>query len=279
MKYLLHTDLPLIDALIFLAPDSSKTTLRSWLKEERVFVDGAVEKNPSFLVKKDQIVSVGFKNKVQNDGIKILYEDSHLVVIEKPEGMLSVATAFETTKTAHASLKRKYKPKKIFVIHRLDQDTSGVMLFALSEAAYTNLKKTFEQHKIERAYVAVIEGHLPNSKGTWQSHLYEDANYYVHETLDQEKGEQAVTHYEVKKTSKKYSLLSLRLETGKKNQIRVHCQSSGTPIVGDKKYGALTNPIKRLCLHAYLLAFHHPITGKPMKFESPMPRDFSNLFK
>jgi tRNA pseudouridine32 synthase/23S rRNA pseudouridine746 synthase/23S rRNA pseudouridine1911/1915/1917 synthase len=264
----------LLEALMRLSPESSKSTLRSWLKEGRVAVDGKTIKNGSTLVQKGQSIKISPKTPFTKGGIRILYEDSHLIVIEKPEGLLSVSTPFEKGKTAHAFLKEKYRPRKVYVVHRLDQETSGVMLFALTEKACRLLKDTFERHDIERVYWAIIEGAIVPPTGTWSSYLWEDSSYYVHSTSDSEKGQLAVTHYKVKVSSKHYSWLELKLETGRKNQIRVHCQDAGHPVVGDRKYGARTNPIKRLCLHAHTLAFRHPMTGKKMHFTSDPPETF-----
>jgi len=279
MKYTVPQDLPLLEALAKLAPDSSKTSLRSWLKEGRVFVNGKCEKLGTHLVSEGQVVSLGAKAKHTSEGdLKIIYEDNHIVVVDKPHGLLSVSTAFENGITAHGLLKKNYKPKKVYVVHRLDQDTSGVMLFALSEEAYIALKKMFEKHDLERSYTAIVEGKMEFADGTWRSYLYEDpVTYIVHETDIPEQGKLAITHYQVFKTTKKHSVIQLKLETGKKNQIRVHCQKAGFPIIGDKKYGAKSNPIKRLGLHAHLLCFDHPITHKKMRFESPLPEEFRKL--
>lgn len=277
MKYIVPKEITLLEALSLASPDSSMSTLRSWLKQERVLVDEEVVKIGTKMLRKGQTVSVSRKDRPIESGLKILFEDRHLVVVDKPSTLLSVSTAFEEGDTAHAILKRKYRPKRVYVVHRLDQDTSGVMMFALSEEAMTKLKNTFEKHDIERKYDAIIEGHLAEEKGTWQSYLYEDENYFVHETMDKKKGQLAISHYTVIGKSKKYSWLAVTLETGKKNQIRVHCRSAGTPVVGDKKYGAQGNPIKRLGLHAYFLSFRHPITGKKMSFESPAPKAFYRL--
>ena len=211
-------------------------------------------------------------------GIKIYYEDKHIVVIEKPTGLLSVATDFEMEETAHAILKNHCRPKRVFIVHRLDQDASGVMLFALSEEARDALKLVFEAHDIQRNYAAVVEGSFDLSNGKWESYVYEDANYVVHSSQDPTRGKLAVTHYKVKHASRKYTWLDLTLETGRKNQIRVHCKDAGHPIVGDKKYGAVSNPVKRLCLHAHVLAFDHPVTHQKMHFESPVPESFKQLF-
>ena len=277
MKYTTEADTQLLEALAKLSPESSQTTRRSWLKDGRVSVDGEVVKIGKTLIYKGQTITLGAKNVVIRGDIKILYEDRHLVVIEKPEGMLSVSTAYEKGETAHALLKEKYRPQRVHVVHRLDQDTSGVMLFALSEEARDEMKRTFEKHDIERAYTAIVEGMLTPEKGTWKCYLYEDSNYVVHETDDAEYGELAITHYEVKKISRRNTWLELKLETGKKNQIRVHLSDYGNPVAGDRKYGAETNPLRRLCLHASGISFTHPVTGEKLTIESAPPAGFSRI--
>lgn len=253
---------------------SSKTTLRSWLKQGRVSVDGKIVKKGDIIVGKGEEIAVGRRKQKIEMGIEILYKDGHIVVVNKPKGLLSVATAFEKGNTLHVFLKKRFRPKKVFVVHRLDQDTSGVMIFALSVRARDKLKSMFKKHTIERAYVAIVEGKMKHKQGTWKSYLYEDENYVVHSIHDPKKGRLSITHYEVIDVSKRYTKLNLKLKTGRKNQIRVHCKDAGHPVVGDKKYGAKTNPIKRLGLHAYLLTFVHPITQKKMRFESPVPESF-----
>lgn len=277
MKYETNRPITLLEALTLMAPDSSKTTLRTWLKAGRVSVDGTVEKVGSTILTAGQQITLGVKEKIMEEGIKVLYEDSHIIAIEKPEGMLSVSTEFEKGHTAHAILKNKFRPKKVYVVHRLDQDTSGVMIFALNEKTKEMLKKIFEKHDIERHYIAIIEGALEQPKGTWECYLAEDANYRVFKTNNPDKGQRAITHYEVVATNKKYSKLDVTLETGRKNQIRVHCQLSGHPVVGDNKYDSAVDPLRRLCLHARYLSFIHPITGKKIVLESPEPERFKKL--
>ena len=278
MKLLIAEPISLMEALSKLSPQSSKTTLKSWIKEGRVAVDGRCVQRLQMELSAGQIVSIGSRAKFMQGGMRVLYDDPSLVIIDKPSGVLSVATVFQKGETAHAYVKAEYRPKKVYVVHRLDQDTSGVMVFAFTEKAYTELKKLFKHHAIDRVYYAIVEGKMEKQAGTWQSYLYEDANYMVHATPEVHKGVLAITHYKVKARSKHYSLLELKLETGKKNQIRVHCQQAGHPIAGDKKYGAHTDPFKRLGLHAYLLGFTHPITGKHISATSPLPEAFQKVF-
>jgi tRNA pseudouridine32 synthase/23S rRNA pseudouridine746 synthase/23S rRNA pseudouridine1911/1915/1917 synthase len=279
MKLILDQNLSLLDALTLLSPNSSKTTLRSWLKEGRVYVDESVEKVSSKLIKKNQTISIGARPDPYIQDLRVLYEDSHLIVIDKPSGLLSVTSAFEKDNTAHALLKKHFRPRKVYVVHRLDQDTSGVMLFAFSERAYEKLKAIFAEHHIVREYIAIVEGRMEQSQGKWESYLYEDENYFVHSSLNPERGRLAITHYQVIEMSKHYSLVKFTLETGRKNQIRVQCKAAGHPVLGDLKYGSSVTPVRRLCLHAQGLGFNHPINGKHMQFKSSLPQAFKKYFK
>lgn len=277
MKYKASQEIRLLDALCQAMPECTKTSLRSWLKLGRILVDGEVVKNGTTIVLPGQTVILAPKEQKVERGLKILYEDRDIVVVEKPTGLLSVSTSFETGDTAHAILKRNYHPNRVGVVHRLDQDTSGVMVFALSERALKGLKEVFAKHEIERKYAAIIEGHLKEKQGTWSAYLIESDNYTVKETKDKAQGKLAITHYKVLGESRHHSFLDVTLETGKKNQIRVHCQLAGVPVAGDKKYGAKGDPLKRLGLHAYYLAFLHPVTGKLVKFDSPIPKSFLRM--
>ncbi len=277
MKVTIDTPLSLLQALEKLSPASSKTTLRSWLKEGRVFVDEVEAKDGKTVLNPGQTVSLGAKKTYAEGGINVLYKDESIVIIDKPSGLLSVATVFQKEKTAHCILKEMCRPQKVYVVHRLDQDTSGVMVFALTENAYEKLKVLFEKHDIQREYTAIVEGTMVKPSGKWESYLHEDQVYFVHSSDDPDRGRHAITHYEVIQKTRRYTRLCLTLETGRKNQIRVHCQEAGHSVVGDKKYGATSNPIKRLCLHAHLLAFKHPRTGKLMTFTSPAPQEFNRL--
>lgn len=278
MKYIPKEDLPLLQVLKLMHPDSSNATLKSWCKEERIFVDGVAIKIPNTVIKKGQEVVVGLKKKFLPLGIKILYDDSSLCVVQKPAGLLSVSTDFEDKYTVHAALKDYFYPKTVHVVHRLDQDTSGLMIFAFTEKAYDYFKNLFYYHEVKRRYCAIVEGHPDSSEGTWLSYLYEDKYYVVHSTQDETLGKRAITHYKVLGTSKKLSWLDIELETGRKNQIRVQAQEAGLPIVGDKKYGALTHT-KRVYLHAYALSFKHPDSGKELNFSIPVPDSFFKLVK
>ncbi len=266
-------DMPLLEALIQLFPDSSKNTLRSWIEKGRITVEGKRAQKASQIVRKGEKIFLGNRTQFVEEKIEVLFEDDHLVVINKPEGLLSVATDFQKWATAHAILKRRFHAGRVYPVHRLDRETSGVMLFTYSESARDAFKKLFLSHDIEREYFAVVEGLVQEEKGTWQSYLHEDAAYNVRSVSDPELGQLAITHYEILKRKRSTTALKLTLETGRKNQIRVHCKEAGHPVVGDKKYCAEANLAGRLCLHARKLGFIHPFTKKHLSFETPIPQE------
>ena len=270
----------LLDRLLELAPESTTTTLRSWIKLGRVTVDGVTVTQASLPVEEGQLIKILPKPKFTDKGdVKILYKDRFLVVLDKPEGILSVKAPFEHENTLHKYLKATYGPS-VRVVHRLDQGTSGTILFALEEKTYQTLKKMFERHDLNRRYIAVLEGTLQEGEGTWDSYLFDDEAYVVHSSPNPSEGaKHAITHYRVLNKSKHYTLVECSLDTGRKNQIRVQAAASGHPVTGDPKYGAKKNPLSRLALHAYLLEFLHPITKKKMRFESPVPENFLKFFK
>jgi tRNA pseudouridine32 synthase/23S rRNA pseudouridine746 synthase/23S rRNA pseudouridine1911/1915/1917 synthase len=259
MKTKIQEKSTLLAALRSLSPDSSNNTLKEWVAQGRVLVNGKAP--TSWEVMPGQEVQVGPRCSFAEEGIKILYEDRYLVVIEKPKGLLSVATLLENELTAQAILSRRAKCK-VFAVHRLDQETSGVMMFVYTARAQEMLKEQFANHTIERVYLGLVKGHLTPSKGTWRSYLEEDDFYFVKSSTN---GQLAITHYEVIKKKGDNSLVKFTLQTGKKNQIRVHASEAGHPIIGDKKYGYSGGP---LCLHAHVLAFFHPFRKKMMRFVS-----------
>lgn len=215
-----------------------------------------------------QIVAVNEQPKQEDivfSKIKILFEDESIIVIDKKAGLLSIATQKEIEKTAYSLLseyvKRKNQRSRIFIVHRLDKQTSGVMIFAKNQDVKIKLQQNWHEMIIERTYSVVVEGFVEQKEGTIISWLKENKMYkmYSVKTPDND-SRKAITHYKVEKQNNEYSLLTIRLETGRKNQIRVHFFDLGFPVVGDVKYGATHNPIKRLGLHAKLIKFMHPVT-------------------
>ncbi len=274
------TPLPtLFEIVLQRYPDSSKTTIRSWLREERLLIDGKPASSLDTPLSQETSFSLAPKKKYISSRIEILYEDKDLVVVDKPAGLLSVATDHQKTYCVHTILKRRYHTRRVFPVHRLDRDTSGVLVFAYSEHSRDDLKKQFEAHTIEREYYALVKGSPTPSQGTWKSYLVEEKNFFVRSTLDK-RGKIAITHYSVLKTNGVVSLLRLSLETGRKNQIRVHAKDAGHPLIGDEKYNpSLSEEEHRLCLHAGRLAFQHPRLEKKLEFKSPSPYFFERLVR
>jgi tRNA pseudouridine32 synthase/23S rRNA pseudouridine746 synthase/23S rRNA pseudouridine1911/1915/1917 synthase len=275
MKFKIEKKATLLEAIAEHQSESSRNTIRSWIQDGRVLVDGQVVQMPKHEVTPGQEVRIDERRVKWQNNVKIVYEDKDLVVVDKPTSLLSVATDFEKKETLHTYLKERYKPHKVFVVHRLDQETSGLIVFARSEQAYRILKDELSRHRVRRVYYALVEGTL-RGKGKWEHYLYEDANYYVHITNDPKKGEPSITFYEAISTHQGMTLVRFELKTGKKNQIRVHAQAAGHPIVGDDKYGA-SMKADRLYLHAHELSFSHPISKKILSFRSALPKKMQNF--
>jgi 23S rRNA pseudouridine1911/1915/1917 synthase len=272
----------LLDALAVMFPESSKTTLRQMLQTGRVRVNGEVEKNARRELDAGELVEIAQKS-VQPalpPGLAILHEDDDVIVVLKSHGLLTVATERERETTAQAYLNVYLKAKgedRVHVVHRLDRETSGVLVFAKHFAAREALKEKFAAHDIERVYVAVIEGELDPPRGTFRSHLRERKDLRMESVDAHPDAKLAVTHYRTIESNGRFSLLEIRLETGRKNQIRTHLAEAGHPVAGDRLYGSTVNPLGRLGLHAKLLGFDHPATGKRMVFTAPVPKSFENL--
>ena len=211
----------------------------------------------------------------------ILYEDRDLIVVIKPAGLLTIGSARDKSRTAHYLLNdyvRKGDPKsrnRVYVVHRLDQDTSGILLFARSEAAKKTLQNNWEAN--EKHYLAVVQGQLTPREGKISSYLAENAALRVYTTTDSAKGKIAHTAYKVLQEGRGLSLVEVHLLTGRKHQIRVHFADQGHPLVGDRKYGDDAMGAKRLALHARSITFSHPHNGRKMSFEADMPDEFSRL--
>lgn len=268
----------LLEALRLKYPDSTTTTLRDWIKQGRITVDRTIVKIPSQEVFPHQAIALLPPKRKIDDAIlptcRILYEDPHIVIVDKKSGALSVETDKSTKSSVHSDLKERYYPNKVFVVHRLDQGTSGVMVFARTEQAFELLKNQLEKRTMHREYIAIVKGKPKESQGTWHTRVFEDKNFHVHVIQNPNEGEEAITHYEVLAHRNPYTVIRAKLETGKKNQIRVHCQHAGMPIVGDERYGGDMGSTKRLLLHAFSLELIHPINKKPLVFYSPIPRVF-----
>lgn len=277
-------NITLMPFLLLQLKHKSRDNVKSLLRNKQVWVNGQAIAQFNHPLFPGQQVAVKWDLAAAGNlyhGLRIVFEDEYIVVIDKEAGLLSISTG-NADVTAYSIISghvKRLNPKnKIFVVHRLDRDTSGLMMFAKNEKVQTLLQKAWQTSVSERTYTAVVEGKVDKPEGTIASYLYESKSLVMHSSQDPEKGEHAVTHFRTLKNENSFSLLEVYLETGKKNQIRVHMKDIGHSVTGDKKYGAIKDPLGRLGLHAGVLAFRHPVTGEMLRFESAVPEKFLRLF-
>lgn len=268
-------------------PGKSKNNIKSLLVHRQIRVGNKTITQYNHQLEPGNVVEVQWA-KVRTSskattGLEILFEDDHVIVITKDTGLLSMGTDKEQEKTAYNTLKEHVKntdpENKIFIVHRLDRETSGVMMFAKTAEAQQIMQSNWKKLVQERTYVALVEGRIQKDSDTMITWLKENNAFVTYSSPTDNGGKKAVTHYKVLKRSKGFSLAEVKIATGRKNQIRIHMKELGHPIVGDKKYGAHTSPINRLGLHAQVLAFKHPITNELIRFETRIPKKFTDLFK
>jgi 23S rRNA pseudouridine1911/1915/1917 synthase len=258
-------------------PDSSKTTLRGLLQNDRVRVNGAPERDAKREITSEDRVEIASKTERIDPRVRILFEDPDLIVIDKAEGLLSVPSEEVLHETAETFLSA-YAKNPVHHVHRLDRDTSGVLVFAKNTWTRDRLQEHFAAHDIERIYVAIIHGKLREPAGTFRSFLAEDRNLRVRSVANPGEGKEAITHYRTIASGRRYSIIEVTLETGRRNQIRVHLAEAGHPVVGDTMYGkGREDDFGRLALHAKHLGFVHPRTGKKVTFTTELPRAFREL--
>ena len=262
----------------------SRTRVKHILSNGVVSVDGEPTSQFDFALQPGMTVEIGkpsAKERFHSKWLKIVYEDKYLVVIDKKEGLLTNSPTKDQD-TAQALLNQYFTVTqqrcRAHTIHRLDRDTSGLMLFAKDKKIALMFEENWKETVYDRRYVAVCEGRVEPRQGTVESWLKDNKAFVTYSSLTDNGGKFAVTHYQVLVSNANYSLVDFHLETGRKNQIRVHAQDLGHPIVGDEKYGATDNSLGRLCLHAYKLCFHHPIKDKDLEFETPFPAVFEKPF-
>ena len=213
-----------------------------------------------------------------NKKLNILYEDKNLLIVDKPPKLLTIATSKEKDYTLYKQasnyVKKQYPKNKVFIINRIDKDTSGIVVFAKNEQTKLEYQNNWEKYAINKEYLAIVEGQVLKNKDTLKYHLKEDSRFkmYVSKT-----GKLAITSYELLQKNKNYSLLKVKIITGKKNQIRVSLSNIGHPIVGDKKYGSIKNPLNRLGLHAYLMDLK--INNQIITIKTKIPKEFQLMFK
>lgn len=258
-----------------LFPEASGRSLKQWLESGRIELNGRVCRDGRIMVDARDRVVLGTRGRVPFPrGLGLVHEDAAMVVVDKQPGLLSMATERERERTAYrllwdylAAQRPRARP---FIVHRLDRETSGLLVFAKSEATKRSLQAQFEARTVERVYVALVRGKVRREAGTLESRLVEDKSLRVHPTSGPE-GKTAITSYRVIGHGQDTTLLELSLGTGRRRQIRVQLAAIGHPIVGDREHGGPSGPFRRLCLHAKRLGFVHPTTGKPMRFDSAAP--------
>lgn len=264
----------------------SRNAVKNLLTNRQVLVDGETVTRHDVPLKPGSVVTLLPPDAAAPADLPfpICYEDDALLAIEKPAGLLSVATDKERRRTAYHMVTEAVRVKdpaaRLFVVHRLDQDTSGLLLFAKSQAVKDKLQENWDTLVKERGYLAVVAGRPPEDRGVVRSWLRETKTHLVY-SMDApcKDGKEAITEYQVVKGNESYTLVELFLQTGRKNQIRVHMKDLGCPVVGDRRYDGPKSPIGRLCLHAHRLVFTHPVTGQTVTLKSRKPRDFNRLFR
>ena len=263
----------------------SRNNVKSLLSRKLVTVDGHPVSRFDTPLAPGQTVSILSVPAPKSDTLPfpILFEDDHLIVVNKPAKLLSVANEKEKTRTAYHMVtdyvKSQHIDNRIYVLHRLDRDTSGVLMFARDPETKELFQSRWNEIVTRRGYKALVEGTPRPERDTIRSYLVETKTHMIFSGDPGPGAREAITNYEVVRTGGGYSLLDISIDTGRKNQIRVHMKELGCPIAGDKQYGARTNPIGRLCLHANELSFRHPVTGEPVTFVAKTPRDFNRVFR
>lgn len=278
-------DVQLLEFLIEEA-GQSRSKIKATLQGRGIKVDGKCVTQFDFALCPGMVVAVSMTKK-NNEGlksryVKIVYEDRWLVVVEKNIGILSMAAGHSSlnVKSVLDDYFHKSRQKcRAHVVHRLDRDTSGLMIYAKDMETEQILERNWHDIVYDRRYIAVLSGEMENDEGTIANWLKDNKAYVTYSSPVDNGGKYAVTHYFTHNRTTEHSLVEFKLETGRKNQIRVHSADMGHPVCGDVKYGNGDDPLHRLCLHAFLLCFHHPVTGEPMEFETPVPSQFRMLFK
>ena len=282
-EFVVTHDCELLDFLFETHPGQSKNSVKSLLTNHHVTIEGSPVSQYNLKLFKGDTVII-YKQpvrKVVRSKLPIIYEDDHIIVINKPSGLLSIASDNEKRSTAYRILsdyvQQKDKHNRVFVVHRLDEDTSGVLMIAKDKVTQEKYQDNWNDLVSKRGYYAIVDGILKEKQGTITSYLKKNTQNMMYSSKDKS-GQYSVTHYKVIKEKGEYSLLDVNIDSGRKNQIRVHLGDIGHHVVGDDKYGKPTNPIKRLGLHAYELDIKDPYTGKMFRFKAPIPKEFETLF-
>lgn len=282
--YVANTDAPLLDWLLGNVK-GSRTKIKATLQGRGIKVNGKVVTQYDFPLKKGMKISVSQTKKndqFKSRYVKLVYEDRWLVVIEKNVGILSMAAGHRSlnVKSVLDNYFQKTGQKcRAHVVHRLDRDTSGLMVYAKDMETEQILEHNWHDIVYDRRYVAVVSGEIVEDEGTIANWLKDNKAYVTYSSPVDNGGKYAVTHFHVLDRTTEHSLVEFQLETGRKNQIRVHAADMGHPVCGDVKYGNGDDPVHRLCLHACVLCFWHPVTRERMEFETQIPTSFRQVFK
>lgn len=279
-QYLVEQPDTLLPFLLGAVQDKSRNTVKNLLARGQVQVDGkAVTQYNHPLTPGQKITIQPERTGRAKLPFPILWEDAHILVVDKPAGLLSMASDTEKERTAYRQVmdyvRAEDAGRRIFIVHRLDRDTSGVLLFAKDEETKRALQEHWEERVFRRGYTALVEGVPPKQEDTVRSLLRENAAHKVYSVSSG--GKEAITHYRTIRTGKQYSLLDVEIATGRKNQIRAHLSELGCPIAGDRTYGAATDPLRRLCLHAHELVLLHPVLKEKITLRAELPRGFARL--
>ncbi|MCI6702871.1 MAG: RluA family pseudouridine synthase [Prevotella sp.] len=282
--YRVETEKPLLEWLLENLKGMSRSKIKATLKGKGIKVDGRIVTQFDYPLTPGMKISVSLNK--QNDlfksrYVKLVYEDRYLVVVEKTEGILSMAAGKQTPNVksildGYFLLSRQ--KCRAHVVHRLDRDTSGLLIYAKDMQTEQILEHEWHDIVYDRRYVAVLSGEMEEDEGTVTGYLKDNKSFITYSSPTDNGGKFAVTHFRTLARTTEHSLVEFKLETGRKNQIRVHAADLGHPVCGDIKYGNGDDPVHRLCLHAYLLCFYHPVTHERMEFETPIPPSFRRLF-
>ena len=275
-------DAPLLEWLLENVKQSKSKT-KATLQNRGIKVNNRTVTQFDFALHKGDKVSVSTSKKndqFQSKYVKLVYEDRYLVVVEKSHGILSMGvgqSSLNVKTILDDYFKRSRQKCTAHVVHRLDRETSGLLIYAKDMETRQQLEHEWHHSVYDRRYIAVLSGRIEEEGGTVANWLKENKLYVTYSSPVDNGGKYAVTHFHVLRTTDTHSLVEFKLETGRKNQIRVHAADINHPVCGDTKYGNGDDPLKRLCLHAYILCFYHPVTQQPMEFSTQIPTGFKRI--
>ncbi|MFQ7112848.1 RluA family pseudouridine synthase [Hallella bergensis] len=283
-NYVVQEESTLLDWLLANL-NESRTKIKATLKGRGIKVNGKQITRHDFPLVPGMKISVSKtkrNNTLRSRYVKIVYEDAYIIVVEKNVGILSMPAGHHSLNVKAVLDEYFHKTKQpcqAHVVHRLDRDTSGLMIYAKDKKTEFSLQADWKGTVYDRRYVAVVSGVMEQDEGTIDSWLKDNKSYFSYSSSTDNGGKYAVTHFYTLDRSPQHSLVEFKLDTGRKNQIRVHAADMGHPVCGDPKYGNGDDPIGRLCLHAYVLCFYHPVTHEPMEFQARIPQNFIQLFR